>query len=60
MKILISEYDNTVTAEIPDGSDTHEVLTTVRGLMIALTYYDKSILEGMKEILEDENYIQSC
>jgi len=52
MKIQITNYDTTLTAEIPDGSDITQTLNAIRTLLIGVGFQKESIDQYLE--LEDE------
>ena len=45
MKITISSFDTTLSAEIPDGSDIVQALNAIRVLLIGVGYSESLIKE---------------
>lgn len=45
MKITISSYDTTLSAEIPDGSNIVQTLNAIRVLLIGVGYSESLIKE---------------
>lgn len=59
MEITMKQYDITVSWKIErDDLNTDDVLDAVKGLMIALTYKESSIISSMKEIAEEYEDLQ--
>lgn len=55
----MKQYDITVSWKIErDDLNTDDVLDAVKGLMIALTYKESSIISSMKEIAEEYEDLQ--
>tara|TARA_S200002703_G_C3763010_1_gene234896 strand:- start:887 stop:1045 length:159 start_codon:yes stop_codon:yes gene_type:complete len=52
MKITISSYETTLSAEIPDGSDIVEALNAIRVLLVGAGYSESLIKEFLNT--EDE------
>jgi hypothetical protein len=52
MKIQITNYDTTLTAEIPDGSDLAQTLGAIRVLLIGVGFHKDSIDQYLD--LDDE------
>jgi hypothetical protein len=52
MKIQITNYDTTLTAEIPDGSDLAQTLGAIRVLLVGVGFHSDLINQFVN--LEDE------
>ncbi len=52
MKITISSYETTLSAEIPDGSDIVQALNVIRVLLVGAGYSESLIKEFLNT--EDE------
>jgi len=58
MKIYMDSYvgekeEQKTTIEIPDGCDVFEVMTAVRGLLIAAGFHPNSVVDGCEYIIEE-------
>ena len=54
-KITMSSYDTTVSWEVDhDDVTTHEMLKGFVSCMIGLTFSKDSVIQAMKDYLEDE------
>ena len=65
MKITITSYDTTISAEIPDGSDIVQALNAIRVLLIGAGYSESLIkeflsMEGEECDLEDRHEHDDC
>lgn len=54
MKISIEQYDHKAFYECEtDDLNSTEVMQIIRGLMVALTWQDSVVIDGMKELVEE-------
>lgn len=54
MKISLEQYGHKATYECEaDDLTSTDVMQVVRGLMIALTWNDSVVIDGMKELVEE-------
>lgn len=58
MKIVIEQYGNSVSAEIPDESTMERVIIALKGLLVAAGYHpesaDRELLVGEWGLYTDE------
>lgn len=53
MKITVEYYGKTTFIDIPDGSNSTEVLNDMANLLVVMGYHPNSINESLKELADE-------
>ena len=58
MEISIKSYGNEFKGILPEDSDIHVVMEAIAGLLMAVTFHKETIIQGMKNYIEE--YGEDC